>query len=365
MLSCARRSAPDVRFGLLWVSEGPGAGISGQSSIAGARLAVEDLNAKGGILVQGTRRHVKLIERGYQNRSDAAASAARALINLDSIDILVGPQLSAHAVSASSVAEDAHVPMISPMSSNPATTAGRTFVFRLAFLDAVQGSILARYAFDDLHARRAAVLYDVSHPYSRDVTELFRQTFEGSGGHVALETFTSDQLSDFSAQLRRLAAGKPDVLLLPNFAVVDTVQMRQARALGVTSTFLGSDTWDPPSMALIPQAAGAIVARQWHEKMPEPEVAAFIEHYRAKTGEVPRATAALTYDAIQIAAAAIERSGSTDGAQVASAIAGMGRYVGAGGTLVFRGNGDPDRSAVLDMIQRGSDSLVKVIAPRR
>jgi len=209
------------------------------------------------------------------------------------------------------------------------------------------------------------VLYDVSHPYSRDVTALFRQTFEGSGGHVTLETFTSDQLADFSAQLRRIAATRPDVLLLPNFAIVDTVQMRQARALGITATFLGSDTWDPPSMALIPQAAGAIVARQWHEKMPEPAVGAFIEHYTAKTGEIPRATAALTYDAIQIAATAIERSGSMNGEQVASAIAGMGSFVGAGGTLLFHGDGDPERSAVLDMIRHGSDSLVKVIAPRR
>ncbi len=344
--------------------DGPGASISGQSSLAGARLAVEELNASGGIAVRGVRHHVRLIERGYENRSDDASSQARALINLDSVDVLIGPQLSPHAVAASSVAEEAHVPMISPMSSNPATTQGKRFVFRLAYLDAVQGEILARYAFKRMEARRAAVLFDVANPYSRDLAALFRKSFEALGGRVVTGEFTSDELVEFRPALRRLAATRPDVLFLPNMALVDSVQMRQARSLGMTATFLGSDAWDPPSLSVVPEATGAIVARQWHEEMPQAEVSGFIARYRARWGEAPRATAAMTYDAIRIAAMAVGRAGTLDGASVAMAIARFGPFTGAGGTVRFTGTGDPERNAVLTVIRGRSDSIVEVVAAR-
>src|SRR4029077_7162607 len=99
----------------------------------------------GPIELAGRRYRVTLVPRDFDDRADAAATAARALINQERVVALVGPQFSRHAIPVAVLADDARIPMISPMSSNPSTTAGHRYVFRLAFLDDVQGTVLARY----------------------------------------------------------------------------------------------------------------------------------------------------------------------------------------------------------------------------
>ena len=354
-----------MRIGLLAMLTGELAPQSGIPSQQGAEMAVDDLNAAGGIDIAGMRRKVKLTVRDYEPRPDAAATGARALINLDSVDALVGPQLSAHAVTAASVAEMSGVPMIAPMASNPAVTAGRHFVFRLAFLDPFQGEMLARYALENLGARRAAALYDVSNAYGRDITALFRETFEKGGGRiVAAETFTSDQGTDFSPQLKRIAAARPDVLLLPNLSSVDSFQVRQARALGIRAPFLGSDSWDPVGLAHIPEANGSVVAHQWHLGVPRPMAVDVVNRYRARYGVEPRSTAVFTYDAIRLLADAMHRAGTKEGGRVSRAIAATNDYEAVAGPLQFNGTGDPRRGGVLSRVGRTSDSIVRIVNPK-
>ena len=365
LAACAPKPEPQVRIGLLALLTGELAPQSGIPSQQGAEMAVDDLNAAGGIEIAGKRRKVKLTVRDYEPRPDAAATGARALINLDSVDAIIGPQLSAHAVTVASVAEMSRVPMIAPMASNPAVTAGRHFVFRLAFLDPFQGEMLARYAAENLGARRAAVLYDVSNAYGRDITALFRATFEKAGGAiVAAETFTSDQGTDFSAQLKRIAAARPDVLLLPNLSSVDSFQVRQARALGIRAPFLGSDSWDPVGLAHIPEANGAVVAHQWHIGVPRPMAVDFVNRYRARYGVEPRSTAVFTYDAIRLLADAMHRAGTTEGGPVSRTIAATNGYEAVAGTLQFNGTGDPRRGGVLSRVGRTTDSIVRVVIPK-
>ena len=365
LAACAPKPEPQVRIGLLALLTGDLAPQSGIPSQQGAEMAVDDINAAGGIDVAGNRMKVKLTVRDYEPRPDAAATGARALINLDSVDAIVGPQLSAHAVTAASIAEMSHVPMIAPMASNPAVTAGRHYVFRLAFLDPFQGEMLARYALENLGARRAAVLYEVSSPYGRDITALFRATFEKAGGAiVAAETFTNDQGTDFRVQLKRIAAARPDVLLLPNLSFVDSFQVRQARAVGIRAPFLGSDSWDPAGLAHIPEANGAVVAHQWHIGAPRPQAVDFVNHYRARYGFEPRSTAVFTYDAVRLLADAMHRAGTTDGGPVSRAIAATKNYEAVAGTLQFNGTGDPRRGGVLSRIGRTSDSIVRVVDPK-
>ncbi len=159
---------------------------------------------------------MKLIVKAYDDRPDSATSVARALVNQSQIHVLIGPQLSRHAIPVAIVAEDAEIPMVSPMSSSPGTTAGRRFVFRLAALDDVQGRAMGEFAADDLAARRAAVLYDISTDYSRSLAEWFRRAFESGGGKVvAVESFTRDEPLEYRESLDRIAAASPDVLVPP------------------------------------------------------------------------------------------------------------------------------------------------------
>lgn len=366
MATACERQGRDIRIGLLALMEGEYATASGQPSLQAARLAVKEINDSGGILVDGRRHRLVLAERTHGVRPDAAASEARASINLDRIDVLIGPQLSGLATAAAAVAEESGVPMISPMASNPVVTAGRRYVFRMAFLDEFQGSLLASFARDDLRAARAAVMYDVALPYSADIARLFSETFQRLGGVIAAtETFTSDQVTGFGASMRRIAAQRPEVILFPVGSPTAIKLIAEARRQGITAYMLGSDTWDLTTIAPLTDADSSFVVHQWHPDIQRDQVVRFVTAWRAAHGEGPRATAALTYDAIQVAARAIARAGSLDGDRIADAIAATPRFEGASGSIEFAGRHDPRRSGVLSMLRDGKHSLVRVVASDR
>lgn len=364
-VACRAEPAREFRVGLLHLDSGPSETVSGVASLRGARLAVEELNAAGGVTIAGSVHRVVLIERGFEDRADAAASAARALVNIDRVDAIIGPQFSAHAIAAASVAEVSGVPMISPMASNPAVTADRQMVSRLAFLDEFQGALLATYAFDTLRLRRAGVLHDAASAYGQEITRLFRATFEARGGTVVgVETFASDAGRDHRAQLRRLIARQPDAILLTNIGVIDSAQIVQARALGFRGRFLGSDSWDPKLLVHVPGAEGSIVVTNWDVRTERPSAQEFIAKYESRYQSAPRTTAAATYDAIRILAKAVTRAGALDGAAIARAIRESGVQEGATSRFEFRGTGDPVRGGVILEILQGRDSLRHVAAPR-
>ncbi|RMH13917.1 MAG: hypothetical protein D6701_11825 [Gemmatimonadetes bacterium] len=363
--ACEPASAPEpVRIGLLANFTGPLAGASGIPARRGAALAVDEINDAGGVFVAGVARPVEIVEGDFEDRADAAAFRARELVNLDGVAALVGPFLSRHAIAVAAVADDAEVPMLSPMSSSHETTEGHAFAARLAFMDDFQGEALARFARERLGAQTAAILYDESSAYSRGLADRFRAGFEARGGRVVVdERFTADVADDFSSAMRRIARAAPDVLVLPQFSPVADRQMVQARVAGVRAVFLGGDSWDLRSLAAVPEAEGAYVTHQWHTDLPRPETRAFVERYQARYGELPRSTAPLTYDAVHLVAAAISRAGSLEGPRIMEALLETRDYHGATGTITFAGSPDPQRSAVVSRVVGGEVEMVAVLDP--
>lgn len=364
---CQDRSATPWRVGLIGAHTGTAAGSSGIPGRQGAALAVARLNAEGGVEIAGRRHPVVLIERETDLRPDAAALAARGLINLDSVDVVIGPQYSNLAIAAAPVAEVSQVPMITPMASNPAVTKDRRMVTRLAFVDEFQGEALARFAFDSLRIRRAAALHDAGSPYGRDITRLFSETFEALGGRVVrVETFDADDPRDHSSQLQRIIAERPDAILLPSFIVHDSAQIRVARALGFRGRFLGSDAWDIRTLATRDDALGSIVVANWNRHADRAASRAFLAAWdSAHPTEQPRATAAATYDAVLLAAEAARRAGVRSGPALADSLRTLGAWSGALADFEFLGTGDPRRGAVILEVQRDSMPLRAVIGPIR
>lgn len=360
--ACARGQPPEIRIGLLATFAGPFAEISGVPTREGAQLAVRE--AGGVIDLDGRRYRITLVERGFNDRADAAASAARALINQEGVVALIGPQFSRHAIPAAVMAEEARVPMISPMSSNPATTAGRRYVFRLAFLDDVQGRVLAQYARARLGAHTAAIVYDVSGTYSRDLAERFRRAFEDAGGRVvAFEAYTADRQHDVDPQLARVAAARPDVLFMPSFPDALSHQIPRSQQLGIRAHVLGSDSWDPVSLPSLLPGQRALVTTQWRTDLPTPEAVRFRAAYRAAFGTEPRATAALTYDATRILLEALRRAGGTDPERLREAIATTAGYIGASGSVSFGGRADPGRQVAISEVVGGRLVTVEMVGP--
>jgi branched-chain amino acid transport system substrate-binding protein len=361
--SCAKDApAPEIRIGLLALLSGIPEETSGRPSVEGAELAVAQANEAGGIRIGGIRHSVKLIVKAYEDRPDSATSVARALVNQSQIDVLIGPQFSRHAIPVAIVAEDAEIPMVSPMSSSPGTTEGRRFVFRLASLDEVQARAMAEFAAGELGARRAAVLYDISTDYSRSLAESFRASFENRGGGVvAFESFTRDEPMEYRDRLSRIAASNPDVLYLPNDSERVEAQILQARERGVKATLLGGDTWDLERYLALPECDGAYVGHQWHPDLDTPEARRFRELFSRAYGKTPKITAAMTYDAIALVLSVIERKGSLDSSSIREGLAATRDFTGATGTIRFVDGPNPERKVVIARISRGKSELHRVV----
>lgn len=362
---CKARPDPEFRIGLIGVFTGSQANSSGIPARRGATLAVDALNAAGGVRIDGVLHRVVLLDRESESRPDAAASVARSLINLDSADVIIGPQGSALALAAGAVAEGSAVPLVTPMSSSPQVTAGRRLVTRLAFLDAFQGEVLARYAYDSLGLRRAASLFNAASPYGREITELFRKTFESMGGTmVAVESFDADDMTDHLVQLKRLAHERPDVLLLPNFTARDSAQFHLARSLGFKGRFLGTDAWDGLALMRRDDVQGVVLVANWDRRGGRPALHEFRKAWDVRfPGEVPRATAAATYDAVMLLARSAQRAKVRTGVALMDSLRHAGSYEGAFGSYRFVGTGDPVRGAVLLEIALDSTLLRAAIEP--
>lgn len=360
--ACRPASTPEFRIGLIGVHDGPARLSSGEPARLGARLAVDELNAAGGVDIGGVAHRVVLVDKPTANRPEAAASVARELVNLDSVDVIVGPQFSTLAVAAGAVAEAAEVPMIAPMASAAPVTEQRAFVTRLAFVDAVQGRVLARYVFDSLRLRRVAAMHNAASTYGRDIVALFTAELRQSGGDVvAVATFDADDPSSRRRAVARLVASRPEAVLLPNFTGDDSLDLRDLRRLGFRGRLLGSDAWDAIALENAGDVGGAILTANWDRRAERPEMAAFRRAFLARYPEErPRATAAATYDAVQLLAKAAARAAVRSGAPVAKAVRATGDYAGAFGRYRFDGSGNPRRgAAILEMV--GDSSTLRAL----
>jgi branched-chain amino acid transport system substrate-binding protein len=334
------------------------------STLNAARMAVEAVNDTGGLKVDGKRyRIVTIIEEVKGAVPEQAVAAVRKLINQENVVVIIGPQFSTDAIPAGEVAENSRVPLISPISTNPSTTAGRKYVFRLGFTDEIQGAAVAAFSRADLTATRAAVLYNVANPYSHGIAQVFRKKFESEGGTVAaFESYTTDQ-KNYTPQLQRIKAVNPHVLFLPNFSKEAREQAREARQLGIDAVLIGSDGWNRQEFKGLSQFDGTYMTAHWSSDMPGERVQSFVKEYETKFERVPGDTAALTYDAFYLVFAAIENQGKTDAQSIQNGLYELGPFTGVGGSLDFTDSGDPSKQVVILKIRSGKVIFHKRISP--
>ena len=354
---------PEIRIGVIASLSGPAAENSGRATTEAANLAVQQVNAEGGLLVGDVRYQVRLIFGDDENNAQTAVDVARRLIFQERVVALVGPQFSSNAIPVASVAEEARLPMISPISTNPQTTAGKQYVFRVGFVDEVQGQVMAQFARDEFAATTAAVLYDIASDYNRGMAETFQRQFTANGGSiVAFEAYTSGA-TDFRPALQRIAASNPDVLFLPNYSADSIAQANQAREGGMTLPLLGSDGWTATSVAPVPAFEGAFFTQHWHPAVENPASAAFLRDYTAAYAHEPLVTAALTYDAFSLLFAAMEREGSVTPEAIERGLASTADFAGVSGRIGYAGTGDPIKDVVIVEIKDGQALYYSVVQP--
>ena len=356
---------PELRIGVIATITGPALTVenSGRATREAATLAADQLNQRGGLTINGAAYRVVLVFGDDQNVADQAIAAARKLIFQDGVVALIGPQFSANAIPVAGVAEEARVPMISPMSTNAATTSGKAFVFRAGFTDEAQSRALADFAYDGLKASKAAIVFDIAGDYNRGMAETFERQFVANGGEiVAYESYTSGA-TDFRAQLRRVRDSGAEVLFLPNYSADSIAQATQARELGLAIPLIGSDGWSAPRVSEAPAMEGAFFTQHWHAEVDNPLSRAFLADYRQAYGREPLVTAAMTYDSLNMLFAAIQRANSIEPEEIRGALAATTEFAGVSGTIGYAGTGDPTKDVVIVQIKGGQASFYQQVQP--
>lgn len=367
LIACSQQSETpssdhEIRIGVIVSLSGDNADL-GRATINSAQLVVQETNAAGGLEVGKQRYDVVLLSADDHDEVDAAVNAARKLIYQDDVVVIVGPQMSRNAIPVAKFVEVAHIPMISPRSTNPETTAGKRYVFRSTFLDTFQGSVLARFAFEDLGARRAAVLYDIASPYNRGLAEVFQQVFVAAGGQmVAQESYTTGE-QDFKSQLTKIRDRNPDVLFLPNYEYEVPIQAQQARQLGIKATLLGADAWGSLEEDNRHHLNGSFFSDQYAPDSTNEKNQAFIRRYRQAYGQDPNAAAAVTYDSFKLLFQAIQNQGKADPESIRQGLSEIEQYDGVAGIIKYQDTGDPLVSLVILQVKGDRSTVYKRFDP--
>ena len=323
----------------------------GQSTDRGIRMAIDEINAQGGVL----GRPLELISEDDRSITEEARTAAQKLLQRDEVVALLGEVASSRSLAAAPEAQRAAIPMISPASTNPKVTEVGPYVFRTCFIDPFQGAVMARFAREELGAKRVAILFDFKQDYSVGLAEFFRKKFLEDGGEiVADERYTSGDI-EFRAQLTTIRAAKPDAVFVPGYYTELGLIAKQARELGLDMPFLGGDGWDSAKTLEIggPAVEGYYFSNHYAADSDSPKVQDFVKRYRDKHGEVPDAMAALGYDAAGILADSIRRAGDTSGPKVRDAIAATQDYDGVTGRISIDDHRNARKDAVVLKIDGG------------
>ena len=339
----------------------------GEASRNGTQFTIDMVNEAGGVL--GGRK-LELI--AYDNKSDQLESVnvVKRLITEDGVVAVIGTNSSGSNIAVAPIAEENQVPVISTYATNPRVTQPEEgvlmeYTFRVCFTDPYQGKVMADFAYSDLEARKAAVLYEISSDYSVGLRDFFVQRWEELGGElVADEAFKTGDV-EFRAQLTSIKNADPDVIIMPFLAKEVALAAKQARDLGITVPFIGGDGW--PSPTLLEMAASAVEGCYFvdHTNVNAENVQDYRAAYEEEFGKDIQVNAIMTHDAVRVLVAAIEKAGSADPTAIRDALEQIDPVPGFTGNITI----DPEthnpvgKSAVIMTIEDGEFAYYKVLEP--
>jgi branched-chain amino acid transport system substrate-binding protein len=336
----------------------------GDSTDKGIRLAVEELNAKGG--VKGKQLDVKTYDS--QGKPEEAALAATRLITQDKVTVLLGEVASSRSLAMAPIADANKVPHITPSSTNPKVTKDgdktRPFVFRVCFIDPFQGTVMAKFA-KERGIGKVAILRDVGNAYSVGLADYFLSKYKELGGTIVNDQSYKAGDQDFKAQLTAIKARAPEAIYVPGYYTDVALIARQARELGMKVPLMGGDGWDSAKLFEIGGQAieGSFFSNHYSPDDPSPRIQEFIKNFKARYGAVPDSMAATGYDAAMVAADGIARAKDVTGEAIAEAIAQTKEFPGVTGVITIDADHNAVKPAVVLEVKGGKAVWVATVAP--
>ncbi|HEY7535838.1 MAG TPA: ABC transporter substrate-binding protein [Thermodesulfobacteriota bacterium] len=302
------------------------------------------------------------------NKSDKIESAngAQRLIQKDKVIGIIGDVASSNSLAIAPIAEESKVPQISPSSTNPIVTLNRRYVFRACFIDPFQGEVMAKFAYNDLKARKAAVLTDIGQDYSVGLTSAFVKTFKKLSGQIVSKVNYQSGDQDFTAQLTSVKETNPDIIAITGYYTEVALIARQARELGIEAKMIAGDGAEAPELTQIGGEAvdGLYYTTHFDEKaVLTPLGKQYVEIFRKKNNVSPDALGALGADAYLIMLDAIERTGSTNPEVIRDALEKTTNFQGITGNISIDKNHDAIKSVVIRQVKGGNSLYVSSVNP--
>ena len=333
----------------------------GQSSNKGTMMAIDDLNAAGGVL----GRPLLLVTEDTQSKPGETATVVKKLISRDKVIALLGEVASSRSLEAAPIAQASRVPMISPASTNPTVTETGAYIFRTCFIDPFQGPVMARFARERLQAKRVALLVSNSSAYSIGLAKFFREAFVANGGTIVLEQKYSEGDKDFKAQLTAIKAAGVDAVFNPGYYNEGALIVRQARDLGLTLPIFGADSWEAEALIQLGGKAmeGAYLCSHYSPDDPSPRVQNFVAAYKKRFGSTPDSNASLGYDSVLVLVDAIRRAGTTERDALREAIATTRDFMAVTGKITIDSERNASKNAVIIQVKNGKFEFVQSMSP--
>jgi len=328
----------------------------GKDNENGARMAIDELNAKG-VMIGGKKAKFELVPEDDAGDPKQGTAVAQKLVD-SKVNGVIGHLNSGTSIPASKVYSDAGIPQISPSATNPKFTRnGYKTTFRVVADDVHLGGTLGRYAVKELAAKSIAVIDDRT-AYGQGVAEEFEKAVKASGGSVAERQFTTDKATDFTAILTAVKAKKPDVVFYGGMDAVAGPMIRQMKQLGINAKFMGGDgicSGELPKLAAGAMADGQVVCAEAGGVEGKQKVGMdeFKKKFKAKFNADVQIYAPYVYDAVNVMVAAMVKAGSAEPAKYLPVLAKTENFHGVTGDISFDAKGDVKNGALTLFTYKG------------
>lgn len=338
----------------------------GSSLNDGAKLAIEEINAAGGI----NGKKLEYIPKDNKSESAEATAVAINLITQEGVVAMLAPATSGNTQATVQIANDNKVPIVTGSGTNELITVNEDgslneYAFRTCFIDPFQGIVAANFATNDLKAKNVAIYTDSSSDYAKGLAAAFKTQLEANGGKVVAEEAYVAKDVDFKSTLTNLKSANPDFIFIPGYYEEVGLIVKQARELGITAPLMGADGWDSPTLV---ELAGAdalnntFITNHYSSGDPDQKIQDFVKAFEAEYGSAPNAFHALGYDSIYFIADAIERAGDdVNGEAIAKQLAATKDLGLVTGTFTVDEKHNPVKSAtVLEYVDGAQEFKTKV-----
>ena len=330
----------------------------GKDNENGARMAIDDLNAKG-VTIGGKKAKFELLAEDDAGDPKQGTAAAQKLVD-SKVNGVVGHLNSGTSIPASKIYSDAGIPQISPSATNPKfTRQGYKTTFRVVADDVHLGGTLGKYAVTQLKGKSIAVIDDRT-AYGQGVSDEFEKGVKAAGGKTVGREFTNDKATDFTAILTSLKAKKPDIIFFGGMDAVAGPMMRQMKQLGIEAKFMGGDgicSGELPKLAAGTMGDGQVVCAEAGgvEGVAKKSSDDFKVAFKKKFNADVQIYAPYVYDAVNVMVAAMVKAGSAEPAKYLPVLAKTDGFKGVTGTISFDAKGDVKNGALTLFTYKGGN----------